>query len=288
MDYRDEVMEKLTERIIADLEAGTCPWEKPWFTRNIPVNAKTERTYKGSNILLLAYEKERKGYRSNLWATFKQVQALGGWVKPKAHGTKVVFYEPIIVPENETKDDIEKKTFFLLRSYNVFNLDQTTGIEHLKDKQVRKTVFEQNIEAERILVESGARIEFEDRDTAYYNPYEDKIGVPFRDLFNDPSGFYGTVFHEITHWTGHESRLNRQFKHRFGDEAYAFEELVAEIGGAFLCSQVGYQYHNQHSSYIASWLKVLRNDKRAVFSAAAKAQSAVDFIVKKQFEEAVA
>jgi len=288
MMYKNEVMQGLTDRIIADLEKGVCPWEKPWFTRNIPVNGKTGRTYKGSNVLLLAYEKEMKGFSSNLWATFKQVQQLGGWVKPSSHCTKVCFYEPIVVSDNEPKDKVELRMFFLLRTYGVFNLDQTTGIEHLKEKYAPKTTFSRNAEAEKILVESGASIEFADRDKACYSPIEDKIVLPCRELFKDASRFYGTAFHELTHWTGHEKRLNRQFKHRFGDEAYAFEELVAEIGGAFMSSQVGYQYSNQHASYLESWLKVLRNDKRAIFSAAAKAQSACDFILKKQVEEAVA
>jgi antirestriction protein ArdC len=139
--------------------------------------------------------------------------------------------------------------------------------------------------AERVLTESGARIFHTSLNEALYNPKEDHIVLPFKESFKNPEDYYGVGLHELTHWTGHESRLNRERGKRYGDQAYAFEELVAEMGAAFLCASVGIPYVTRHSDYIGDWIKVLKDHKRAIFSAAAKAQAAMDFVLKTKFEE---
>jgi antirestriction protein ArdC len=288
MRYDQFLMEDITNQIIADLKKGECVWEKPWFTKNFPINAKTGKSYRGTNVWILAYRKQMNQYQSNAWLTFKQCQELGGLIKGGEHGSHICYYEPITVKDSESREEVELKTFRLLKFYVVFNLDQTVGLEGIQEKLIPKTQFERNLEAERVIVESGANIQFDDRDKAYYSPAEDKVLLPYRELFKDAEGFYETAFHELGHWTGNEKRLNRQLKSRFGDESYAMEELIAEMTGAFLSAHVGFRYRNQHAGYIQSWIKVLKNDKRALFTASAKAQAAFDFIVKKVLVEAVA
>jgi antirestriction protein ArdC len=162
------------------------------------------------------------------------------------------------------------------------------GLDHLKPKVEPIEPFKAVAEAERILRDSGARIFHSHGDRAYFDRQGDFINLPVKESFESPEAYYGTSLHELTHWTGHESRLRREFGKRYGDQAYSFEELVAEMGAAFLCVSVGLSYATRHSNYIGDWIAVLKDHKRAIFTAAAKAQAAMDFILKTQVEEAVA
>lgn len=274
-----EAMEAITDQIIKDLEAGNLPWDKPWFNR-IPMNASTGKSYRGINIIVLSGQRARRGYQSPAWVTFRQAQDLGGKIKKGEKGTEIVFYE---IRSKETGEiDGEgnkiKDHFPLLKVYHVFNLDQTEGLDGYKEKFHNPPVVAIE-EGERILKSSGAAIYFDGVDQAFYSMGPDHISMPPRDSFKSTAGFYEVAFRELTHWTRHPSRLNRDFKERFGEEGKAFEELVAEIGGAFLCAHIGLPYHGNHSSYIASWLKVLKDDKQAILHAASQAQKAVDLIL---------
>jgi antirestriction protein ArdC len=162
------------------------------------------------------------------------------------------------------------------------------GLDQLKPKAETVEPFAAIERAERLLKESGARILHSVIDRAFYEPKGDLITLPLRGGFKSPESYFATALHELTHWTGHEARLNRQFGKRFGDQAYAFEELVAEMGAAFLCVSCGILYDTQHASYINDWIRILQGNKRAIFTAAAKAQTAMDYVLKTEFEEAVA
>ena len=291
--------EEITSRILADLEKGVAPWEKPWKQGQglpLPVNACTKKPYRGINIVELWNDAARKGYTFPSFVTFNQARELGGNIRKGQHGTQVIFYKRIPrekslrleIPEDEIETLPEDQTFMVLRTYTVFNLDQTEGLDHLKPKLNPVEPFKALEEAERILRDSGARIFHTALDKALYNPTEDHIVLPFKESFKSPEAYYGTALHELTHWTGHESRLNREKGKRYGDQAYAFEELVAEMGAAFLCASVGIPYATRHSDYIGDWIQVLKDHKRAIFSAAAKAQAAMDFLLKTNLVKAVA
>ena len=293
------IAEEITNRILGDLEKGVAPWEKPWEKGRglpLPVNAATRKPYRGFNIVELWNESARRGFTFPSFVTFNQAKELGGNVKKGEHGTQVIFYKRIPkekslrieVPEEEIETLPEDQTFMVLRTYTVFNLDQVEGLDHLKPKLDPVEPFKALEEAERLLRDSGARIFHTGLDKALYNPAEDHIVLPFKETFKSPEAYYGVALHELTHWTGHESRLNRERGKRYGDRAYAFEELVAEMGAAFLCASVGIPYATRHSDYIGDWIQVLKDHKRAIFSAAAKAQAAMDFILKTNFVKAVA
>lgn len=181
----------------------------------------------------------RQGYTTNLWFGYGQAQKLGGHVKKGEKGTHGIIYKPLMVDDDETEDG--KRTIPMLKTFVVFNLDQVEGLEHLRPELPDAgSVFGPIQVAEEILVKSGARI-VEGGTRAYYRQSEDKIGLPERFRFQTAESFYTTALHELTHWTGHESRLDRTWGKRFGDQAYAFEELVAEMGSAFLTAKLGLQ-----------------------------------------------
>ena len=293
------IAEEITNRILEDLRKGVAPWEKPWKGGGglaLPVNAATRKPYRGINIVELWNESARRGFTFPLFLTFNQARELGGTVKKGEHGTQVIFYKKLPrekalrldLPVEEVETLPEDMTFMVLRTYTVFNLDQTEGLEHLRPKVEPARGFLVLEEAERILGESGARIIHAALDKACYSPQEDLIVLPFKESFRNSEAYYGTAFHELTHWTGHPSRLNREKGKRFGDKAYAFEELVAEMGAAFLCASLGLPYATRHSNYIGDWIQVLTDHNRAIFSAAAKAQAAMDFILKTNLEKAAA
>jgi len=277
-------MDAFTERVLKDLSKGVMPWEKDWFC-SLPKNATTGKEYRGINILILSYLRAYKQFSCPAWLTFKQASSLGGRIKKGEKAAEIVFYD--IVTRKGEKSDAQGEavieSFPLLKVYHVFNLDQTEGLESLKEKHTLKAVdpIEQG---EKIMTESGVNISFNGLDKAFYSPATDRITLPPRDSFKSTQGLYNTVFHELTHATGHSKRLNRNFSTRFGSEAYAFEELVAELGGSFLSSHIGLSYNSAHSSYIASWLKVLKDDKQAIIHAASHAQRAVDFLLKIEHE----
>ncbi len=291
---KKNIAEEITNRILEDLEKGVTPWEKPWKlgrALSLPTNASTGKNYRGINVFVLWEEATRKGFSTPTWLTFNQANSLKGRVKKGEKGTDVVFYKRLAKTKSLNLEDevvLDQQSFWILRTYTVFNLDQIEGLDHLKPKAETLEPFQAIAKAEKLLKDSGARILHAVIDRAFYEPKRDFITLPLKESFKNPETYYGTALHELTHWTGHESRLKREFGKRFGDQAYAFEELVAEMGAAFLCVSCGIPYDTQHASYINDWIRILQGNKRAIFTAAAKAQTAMDYVLKTEFEEAVA
>lgn len=278
----------ITQRIIEALEAGAPPWVRPWSTipEPAPANAISRRSYRGVNFVLLAMARWDQGYARNAWLTFLQASSIGAHVKAGEHGTTIVFWKPSANSREGTEPAESATTsdrkFPVLRGYVVFNLDQLAGLPPSLRHIAQLPDWNALAEAERILAISGARI-IHGGNSAVYQPSNDVIFLPERNAFPSAPKYYATAFHELVHWAGHKSRCDRQFAQRFGSDAYAMEELVAELGSAFLCAQARIDGAMQHASYIDSWLKILREDKRTVLSAAAKAQTAADFLISGGF-----
>lgn len=271
-----DIYQTITDQIIAALEQGAAPWVKPWSTAGLPRNAVSGREYSGINTILLAMSP----YGSPLWLTYNQAKAAGGQVRKGERGTGIVLFKPFNVTDVNNPIAPEK-SIPLLRSFTVFNVQQ---IDNLPEKfllvnKPQLESFEYNEEAEMYL---GKAIIEHGKSKACFIPSADVIYMPSKFDFKSESDYYATGLHELTHWTGHKSRLARDFSGRFGDGAYAFEELIAELGAAFLCGHCGIDGQLQHANYIQSWLKVLKNDKRAIFTAAAAARKASEFVTGKQ------
>jgi antirestriction protein ArdC len=278
-----DLYEDVTQRIVAALEAGVVPWIRPWTTDfdPSPINAVSRRTYRGINSVLLTLEAQSRGFSRSAWLTWRQARELGAYVRAGETGCVVVFYKLHELPHMTTierlEDEVRPKVIPLLRSFTVFNLAQISGLPPRLCERDAKVAWDPLEAAETLLRESGARIRHGGA-VAFYSPPEDRIQLPERHAFPDAVSYYGTGLHELVHWTAHPARLNRILGRRFGDAAYAMEELIAEMGSAFLCAGCYLEARLRHASYIANWLEVLKNDKRAVFAAAAKAQQAVDYI----------
>jgi len=239
--------------------------------------------YQGINVLMLWGAAMERGYAAPIWMTFKQAIELGGAVRKGERGNQVVFASKVTRSETdaETGEESERDIPFL-KAYTVFNVEQIDGLpEHFYGKPAAPMQTVQRIErAEAFFAATGANV-VHGGSRACYVPSTDNVHMPCIDFFRDSESYYATLAHEVTHWTAHRSRLDRAFgRARFGDESYAMEELTAEIGAAFLCADLGFtlEPRHDHAAYIASWLKVLRNDKRAVFTAASHAQRATDFV----------
>ena len=288
----NDLYAETTARIVAALERGVAPWVRPWSTlpEAIPMNAQTKRPYRGVNFTLLTLEAETHGYPVNRWLTYRQATELGGQVRRGEHGTTIVFWQlrkaaaaTEALPES-VPPDLPERVYPLLRAYTVFNIGQVDGLVP-ELTHVAPATWEPEARAEELILMSGAHLRF-GGSKAFYRPDIDEIQLPPRRAFPTAAGYYNVALHELTHWTSHEDRCNRQLGKRFGDDAYAAEELIAEMGAAFLCAHCRIDGELRHAGYLASWLKVLRTDKRAIFVAAAKAQQAADYILRfTQLEE---
>lgn len=280
--HRD-IYAEVTNRIVAALEAGITPWIRPWSVDfdPTPINAVSRRSYRGINSVLLTLEAQTRGYSRSAWLTYRQATEVGGQVRRGESGTTVIFYKLADLPHTATVERIEEdrraNVVPFLRSFVVFNIAQIKGLPaNLKVKEAQAS-WDPHQAADAVLVESRAHIRHGGAE-AYYSPLDDRIQLPERGCFPNASSYYATALHELVHWTGHAGRLNRNLGRRFGEAAYAMEELVAEMGSAFLCASCYLEGHLRHANYIGNWLQVLKGDKRAVFAAAAKAQQATDFI----------
>lgn len=280
---RIDLYQDVTQRIIVALEAGTPPWICPWIGGNpSATNLTTGKPYRGINILLLNLQMIARGFRHNRWITYLQAQELGGRVRRGEQGSGIVFFKMHkIDTENDKPDPSEdRRVVPLLRSYTVFNIDQVEGLptHQLPASPAAMPAWECNTRAEQVLTDSGAAIGHGGTQ-AFYHPASDIIQMPPKDCFYSSSDYYATALHELSHWTGHPTRCNRLDMKPKSITPYAFEELVAEMGAAFLCSYCQIPGQLQHASYIASWLKALRDDKRLIFTAASLAQKATDYIL---------
>lgn len=271
----------VTATILAELEKGAAPWVKPWSNRgaggSMPRNAATGRAYSGVNIPLLWAAGEGRYARSR-WLTFKQALDAGGNVRKGEKGTTVVFVSAIEKEAEEGEEEGRRIPF--LKRFTVFNVEQCENLPAaiVQGEAVAPRNAEQRAElADEFLTSTGATIR-EGAGAAYYAPGADAIFMPAFSTFKGADHFYATAFHELGHWTGHKSRLERDFRGRFGDRAYAAEELVAELCAAFLCAEFGFDGDLRHAGYVAHWIELLKADNRAFFTAAAKAQKAADYL----------
>lgn len=282
-EKKPDIYTRVTQQIIDALEEGVRPWEKPWKCGSIshPVRSNG-KPYTGINVLLLWMATIAAGYTSDRWLTYKQAHELGGQVRKGEKGSTIVYANSFT--KKETTDDGEEfeQEIYFLKGYTVFNVEQITDLpeEYYHKPAPRIEPVERIEKAEIFFAMIPADIRH-GGDRAYYTNSQDYIKLPAFESFRDAESYYATLGHELVHWTKHQSRLNRDFKSKsWGDKEYAREELVAELGAAFLCAELGLTpvIREDHAPYIQSWLKVLKEDKRAIFSAASHAQRAVDFI----------
>ncbi|BCG97280.1 MULTISPECIES: ArdC family protein [unclassified Mesorhizobium] len=278
--------QEITDRIIAELERGTVPWVKPWGSAKadlgLPSNAVTGRRYSGINILILWGAVIERSYPGQNWLTFRQALALGGNVRKGERGTTIVHADRF-VPKGEQErartDGGEPQAVPYLKRFTVFNVAQCDGLpEHLYGNAEPLPEREIVPQAEALIRASGADFRI-GGDRAFYMPGSDSIQVPPQPAFFQQIDYYRTCFHELGHWTGHPARLARDLSGAFGSKTYAREELVAEITAAFVCSTLGIEPTVRHADYIGTWLKVLREDNRAIFRAASLASKAADFLL---------
>ena len=290
MNEQTDIYEKITNSIIEAIEAGCGNFEMPWHTFGLlPTNASNHRRYRGINVLALWAVASRRGFKTNLWATYQQWHELGAQVRKGEKSATVVFWK-FYGEEHETEDDNRENktgTRCFARAYHVFNADQVDGFTIPELPQLPDA---QRIErAEQFFRNTGIKI-IEAGGRACYNPQVDEIHMPPFALFKKADSFYSTLAHETIHATGHGSRCNRQLGNRFGSELYAAEELIAELGSAFLSAELELETEprTDNAPYIENWLRVLKNDKRAIFTAASKAQQAVDWLTSRQNREQAA
>jgi antirestriction protein ArdC len=293
---RPSIYQTVTDRIISSLKAGVIPWEKPWKTPRFtggpfPRNFYTGKPYRGINVLLLW----SSDYSSPFWLTFRQAQELKGHVRKGEVGTPIVFYKQL--PEDRKKqaakdEDEDERAPFLLCHYTVFNVEQCDGLSlpEIEQPTTAPEVDEDELcegivtgWANRPALHLTSPTEYR----AYYRPGTDSVHMPARSRFVDAPHYYSTLFHELVHSTGHSSRLNRTFGDHFGDDLYSNEELVAEMGAAFLCAIAGIA--NEHTdrnttAYLQNWISKLEADNRLIIHAAANAQRAADCILGDPFE----
>jgi antirestriction protein ArdC len=289
---RQDVYSRVTDRIVADLEQGVRTWVKPWtaehaagkITRPLRHNGTP---YSGINILMLWSAAMAGGFAAPIWMTFKQALELNAHVRKGEKGSLVVYANSITRKKTDdvSGDETEREIHFM-KGYTVFNVEQIEGLPaHYYAKPEPRFSPVQRIEhAESFFANLRADIRHGGTQ-AYYAPESDYIRMPHVEAFCDAQSYYVTLAHEATHWTKHPSRLAREFgRKKWGDEGYAEEELVAELGSAFLCAdlELALTPREDHASYIAHWLTVLKNDKRAIFRAAAHAQRAADFLHRLQ------
>jgi antirestriction protein ArdC len=312
---KKDAYEVVTARIIEALEAGVVPWRRPWKNggANIPRSLSTGKAYRGINVWTLSVTSLLQGYSSPYWVTFNQAKeaaveaaikagreivtkkskrgtyyteivdgvevAFRGGVRKGEEGTQIVLWKPIRVTEREKEQG--KKDFLLLRYFTVFNVEQCDGVE-------APTTIELNeldpIESAELIARDYTSVEVRHGgDSAHYQPISDYVQMPLLGQFESPERYYGVLFHELAHSTGHESRLNRDGitgSHVFGTPEYGREELVAELAGAFLCGQAGVDPQVEASAaYIENWLGVLKNDRKLLVQAARDAQKAADFVL---------
>lgn len=289
-----DLYQTITDRVVASIEAGAPNFEMPWHSKaasTLPVNVLTKKAYRGVNILSLWVSQIACGFRTSTWGTYKQWQERGAQVRKGEKSSLVIFYKELEREvENRESGESEMGKLLIARASFAFNADQVDGYT-APELPVLEDKTEVIAHAERFVQTTGATVNH-GGGSAYYRPSTDTIQMPERNVFigtktsTPTEAYYSTLLHELTHWTSHESRVNRNLSKRFGDESYAMEELVAEFGAAFLCANLGISLEPRadHAAYLDHWLKVMKADKKALFTAASKASEAVDFLTKLQPE----
>ena len=309
-----DVYQMVTDMIVSKLEEGVVPWHKPWAVKPgddmgmfgpmgpAPRNLVSNKPYRGVNVFILGCQ----DHTSRYWLTYRQAHSLGGHVRKGEHGTMVVYWKFIRVSEEQDDGTKVSKRIPLLRYYTVFNLDQCEDVrvprgrisdeptvvpEPDAEPEPREDGFEMIEEAEAIVNAMPNRPEITyEGGRAFYRPSSDSVTVPERERFDSPAEYYNTLFHELVHATGHKSRVGRpgiMDSHFFGDHKYSREELVAEMGAAFLSAEAGTfeQTVDNSASYIDNWMRAIKDDKKMVVVAAGAAQRAADYICDRKREE---
>jgi antirestriction protein ArdC len=271
------IYSEVTNRIIAALEAGAVPWTRPW--RSVAHhNAISRAPYRGINALVLNLTALERGYESAAWITYRQAQSLGGHVRRGERGTAIVWWRAPAGPpaDPDVEADAHQHRYWLLRTYTVFNAGQVEGLTLQVDPEQHESPRSGAFDAAVALYGADIR---HGGDRAFYDPVADRIQMPPRAWFDPPDRYYGVLGHELIHHSGAPQRLARDLSGRFGSAAYAADELVSEIGSAFLAARFRVpQATDANASYIASWIRLLGSDSRAIFTAARLAQQAADFI----------
>jgi len=287
-----DVYQTVTDRIVSMIERGAGEWRMPWHAAPagkpgapvaMPRNI-TGRAYRGVNVPLLWAAAEAIGYPSPIWATYRQWQERGAQVRKGERSTLIVFWKRIEGPANDNDDDNPTETRLIARGYAVFNAAQVDGFNLKLIDRTGEPSEPQRIDAAEAFFRNAGAIVRHGGNRAFYTTAGDYIQMPELRQFVADDRYYSTLAHEHVHWTGAAHRCAREFGKRFGDEAYAFEELVAELGAAFLCADLGLSNEPRpdHAAYIASWLRVLKDDKRAIFTAASRSQAAADYLAELQ------
>jgi antirestriction protein ArdC len=303
-DFRQEV----TNDIIRLLEQGVAPWQKPWqpgaASLGMPINPTTSKTYRGGNALHLMATGLRKGYADPRWMTYRQASERGWQVRQGEKGTQIEFWEVKSSADRtrphrsadrdegrtSAEDGTDRdKTRLVHRVYTVFNAKQMDGIPAYAPKQ--HTPFEAIQAGEQILQSSGAQVVHDQADRAFYNRAQDRIHLPPKEAFKDAASYYGTALHELAHFSGHPSRLNRPTlteSYRFGDVNYAKEELRAELASVFMAAERGIPHNpEQHAAYVGSWVQALQQDKHEIFRAAHDASAITDYLLALELERSL-
>ncbi|PYT23695.1 MAG: hypothetical protein DMG57_31175 [Acidobacteria bacterium] len=304
-DFRQEV----TDRIINMLENGVAPWQKPWnptdAALDMPMNPTTGKAYRGGNAIHLMAMGLRRGYGDPRWMTYRQAAALAWQVRKGEKGTQIEFWEvkagrdtrsePVRAGDGDghkpaDEPDAGRGNRLIHRVYTVFNAKQIEGIPEWTSNE--RSIFDVVEAAEHILKNSGATIHHDQADRSFYSRSSDSIHLPPKHAFKDAAGYYGTALHELAHWTGHPSRLDRTTlneTYRFGDISYAKEELRAELASVFLAAERGIPHDpEQHAAYVGSWIKTLKKDKNEIFRAAHDASQAADFLLALERDRSIA
>jgi antirestriction protein ArdC len=289
---RADLYDSVTQRIVAELEAGRVPWVQPWGTSGgaeaaLPRNALTDRCYSGINILILWGAVIEHGWPAQGWLTFRQALNAGGSVKRGERGTSVVYadrFTPKGEAERAVRDGDAAKSVAFLKSFTVFNVAQCEGLRPgLGLDPLPLTPRETVPVAEAVIAASGVDFRIGGA-KAFYVPSEDYVQVPPQPAFFQQIDYYRTALHELTHATGHAKRLGRKLLNPFGSKDYGREELIAEMGSAFLCAALGIVPSVRHADYLGAWLDILKEDSRAIFRAASAASRAADWLLARYGE----
>lgn len=276
---KTDVYEQITNAIVSAIEEGAGKYEMPWHALSAPLNAANRKRYRGVNVLMLWATAQKRAYASNEWATYRQWQEAGAQVRKGERSTTVVFWKFYDQAEEdqEGSDVPEDRPRCFARCYHVFNADQVDGYIPKTPAQLPESLRIEN--ADRFFASLPAMVKH-GGDRAFYSPTGDFIQMPPFTQFKSPQGYVSTMAHELGHWSGAPSRLNRDLSGRFGDERYSMEELIVELTSCFVCAdlQIQSEPRADHAPYIGSWLKILKNDKRAIFTAASKAQEAATYL----------
>lgn len=278
-----DVYQVITDKILTSLESGVKPWSCPWASvgsgNQFPLRS-CGTPYRGINVWMLWAEQAQKGYASNYWMTYKKALEFGGQVRKGEKGTMAVFASKFDKKETVNGSEVTKAIPFL-KAYSVFNADQIDNLPERFHPAAPAPVAKITLlaSAEAFFAATGASISH-GGDRAFYRPATDSIVLPLPETFKDAEGYAATKAHELVHWTGHKSRLDRDLNNQFGNDGYAREELVAELGSAYLCAILGIsnEPREDHASYLDSWIKAMKSDKRCIVQAASKAQAACDYL----------